>query len=454
MARTPKSSKGSTKQSEKTDQPATEETKAPVAETGSDAPKTESPGSETASAETDGPVVIDEDPPTETRVGDEGAADLGDTAKPADDTGSDDVPGVVPASVESVEPPRESPTPPTPPAPPTASGTGTFSLVFGGLVAGAIGFLVATFAVPEGWPNSGPSGMESIESALDAQSERLDTLSDEIEAILGAANTQASGAGSDAGPLLEQITELEAEVGDVRGEFEDRTAEIESRLAELETRLTSLESRPERPTGPDGSAAMEAQLEEFRQQLDQVTADAEARIAEAQDRASQIEAEAAEAAAAAERDAALASIRAALDSGSAFTDDLAVFSDPPEALKVVSDTGVPTLSGLQASFPSAARSALAEAQTVPENASAGDRFMAFLKQRTNARSLSPREGDDADAILSRAEAALAEGDLDTALGELRTMPEPARAAMSDWIESAEVRVAAMEALTTLQNETN
>jgi hypothetical protein len=199
---------------------------------------------------------------------------------------------------------------------------------------------------------------------------------------------------------------------------------------------------------------MEAQLEAFRQQLDQVTADAESRIAEAQDRASEIEAEAAEASLAAQRQAALASLKAALDSGAPYGDALAVLPQAPEPLAAAAQEGVATLSSLQASFPEAARQALSTVQVVPDEASTGERFVAFLKRRTNARSLSPREGDDPDAILSRAEAALSDGDLVMALDEIDALPEAAKDAMSDWVGAAETRTAALSALASLETTMN
>ena len=53
---------------------------------------------------------------------------------------------------------------------------------------------------------------------------------------------------------------------------------------------------------------------------------------------------------------------------------------------------------------------------------------------------------DPDAILSRAEAALAKSDLVTTLAELDSLPEVARAAMADWRSTADQRLSAITAL--------
>ena len=147
-------------------------------------------------------------------------------------------------------------------------------------------------------------------------------------------------------------------------------------------------------------------------------------------------------------------MRAAVESGAGFSDILAGFGDAPKVLTSLATDGVPTMVSLQQSFPDAARAALAASQTVPEDASTGERLAAFLKRQTNARSLTPREGSDPDAVLSRAEASLNQGDLDTALSEISTLPDAAMTAMSGWLERAETRASAMKALDELSAVTN
>jgi hypothetical protein len=52
-------------------------------------------------------------------------------------------------------------------------------------------------------------------------------------------------------------------------------------------------------------------------------------------------------------------------------------------------------------------------------------------------------------VLSRAEAALAAGDLDAALAELGALPEAARAPLAGWIATVETRRAAEAGLAAL-----
>ena len=79
----------------------------------------------------------------------------------------------------------------------------------------------------------------------------------------------------------------------------------------------------------------------------------------------------------------------------------------------------------------------------------GERLGAFLIAQTGARSLSPHEGTDPDAVMSRAQAAVDAGDLARALQELGGLPEAGQAMMSGWITGAQKRIAAADAVAEL-----
>ena len=125
--------------------------------------------------------------------------------------------------------------------------------------------------------------------------------------------------------------------------------------------------------------------------------------------------------------AALSRIGAALDAGTGFAPALsdlrAAGVDVPADLASVADDGVATLNSLQARFPDLAREALAAARAAGADGPQGD-VMAFLRAQLGLRSLEPRAGDDPDAILSRAGAALRDGRLTDTLAEIEQLPEP------------------------------
>jgi len=206
-------------------------------------------------------------------------------------------------------------------------------------------------------------------------------------------------------------------------------------------------------------AALRADMDAQRAEIEQIASTARAEIEAARSEAAEIEAAAEETSRAAVARAALTRIRTALDSGSAYADALADLAEasalaPPEALAASAESGVRPLSALQGSFPEAARAALSAAREGGIDA-AGDgtgRFMAFLRAQTGARSVTPREGDDPDAVLSRAEAALRGGELNAALEEIAALPEAARDALGPWRSAAEARVDALAAADALEAE--
>jgi len=111
--------------------------------------------------------------------------------------------------------------------------------------------------------------------------------------------------------------------------------------------------------------------------------------------------------------------------------------------------GLPSLQALQASFPDSARTALEAALRANMGESWSERVGNFLRTQVGVRSLTPRDGPDPDAILSRAEAALSAGDVAQALAEIATLPTPAQDALSTWRTQAQLRLDAQAALAAL-----
>ncbi|MBA3911200.1 MAG: hypothetical protein C0524_15340 [Rhodobacter sp.] len=230
-------------------------------------------------------------------------------------------------------------------------------------------------------------------------------------------------------PDLSRLDDLEARLAVIEAVpvgGEASTAALAAKLADLERQLAAL------PSGGAGTAEVEAALA----RLAQVEAEAQARAAEA--------AAMAEAAAQAR---ALEVLAAAVAAGSGFETELASVADQDlQAALTPHVAGVATLAQLQADFPEAARAALQLARGNDEQAGWAERIVDFLGAQTGARSLTPREGDSPDAILSRAEFALGEGRLADALAELATLDPAVSAPLEGWIASAKARMAVEAAL--------
>jgi len=328
--------------------------------------------------------------------------------------------------ISTTPPPQEpSPAPARSEPPQTASRGGFLPLLLGGLVAGVIGFAVATFTAP--------AANDDMTVELAQQSTAIATLQERL-AEMPQPDTSA----------------LEADLN-------AQIAEVSATVSDLAARIDALESRPGvvLSDDSDAGAAVAADVEALRAQLAEMADAAQTDLDEARAAAAQIEENAAAAARNAAARAALSRVQTSLESGAPIGAALGDLEDvtgetAPDALLAVAD-GVPTLAALQDTFPDVARDALAAARREGVAGEETSGIGAFLRTQLDVRSTAPREGDSTDAILSRAEAALRDGRLSDTLAELGALPELVRAEMSDWLARAEARadaIAAVDALST------
>ena len=372
------------------------------------------------------------------------------------------------------EPPAEDATdrtdePSEPRAAPRRSGAGLVAAILvGGVIAALAGVAAARFVFPDGWP--GQDDRWAVLAELQAGAEERTARISELEAAVAALGDRMAALPDPAAAAEGLRADLSERIDDVAGsaaQTAERANALEQSLVELDARLAQLAQRPV-PEALD-PASLDAELTEFRQELSAAVEVARGEILAAQEEAEAIAAAAAEAAAAREqeaaaeaealraeaeaaaattaREAAIARVRAAVESGDPYADALAGLGgiNVPEALSAPAGDGVPSLAALVDAFPPAARDALDASIRATMGEGALDRVSAFLRVQTGARSLEPRAGDDPDAVLSRAEAALRAGDLETTLAELTALPEAGQAAMADWIQAARTRFEAVEA---------
>ena len=153
----------------------------------------------------------------------------------------------------------------------------------------------------------------------------------------------------------------------------------------------------------------------------------------------------------------LAQIRAAIEAGGPFDTAIKEFDEQvgqvlPNQLRSFAEEGVQTYQELRDSFAEAARSALNAARDELNESEGFSGIGNYLRKQFQARSVTPKTGDDADAVLSRAEQALRENDLNGALNELDALPDAARHQMQPWIDQARERQDALEQLDILSQE--
>ena len=305
--------------------------------------------------------------------------------------------------------------------PPTRSGGRFFTMLLGGACAAAVGFGAAQYS-----SGSWPFAAETPD--YDALSGQILTLSEGLAALHD---------------RLGEATAVQSDIDAIRAgqdTAQQAVSTLTQTLGDFDQRLTDLENRPI----PDVGATRDA-VSAYQEQLAGMRAMFEGelkRIETAQARSVEQEQTAAERAEVAMQRSALAQLKATLDSGASYTDALETLSgavEIPPALVENAANGIPTLAQLQRSFPAAARDALDASIRSQADAGEMDSLTAFMRTQLGARSLEPKEGDDPDAVLSRAEAALRDGDLSGTITELQSLPETGRDAMAEWSASAQTR---------------
>ncbi|MFP7569323.1 hypothetical protein [Marivita sp. S2033] len=306
---------------------------------------------------------------------------------------------------------------------------GFVPMLLGGVAAAALGYGVAAYVSQDVWPfaSTEPDAFEGeVRETLATQDGSLADLSTRLETL---ESTEIPTV--DLTPMEEQIAALQTTANDTS-----------ARLDEITSRLDALEKRPmEQAVSPEAIAAYERALEDLQAEVEAQRAEVTQMAKEAVEAESNAETKSTLAASR----AAMAEITAALETGSGYTNAIDVLSangvDIPEPLAANAQTGVVTQGALIDNFPAAARSALSAARNVQTEGSEGaNRVTTFFANQLGARSVAPREGNDPDAVLSRAEAEVRAGNIEAALSELSALPEEAQNALADWRASAQTRV--------------
>lgn len=316
---------------------------------------------------------------------------------------------------------------------PAMSG-GMFGSIVGGVIAGGIGFGIAMLVFPEGWREKDDSLVTSLQEGLGEQVEKVTALTGQV--------------GDIDGKLGELGGRIESEIGSLKDSVAEGMAERGTEIAAVADRLQRLTEGEGMVALPDDVQlllnAQKERIAELSENVAGMAANAKAQMEAAL--AEQETAEEAEARVKAR--GALQAVRLALVSGEPFAealDEISPATEVPAGLSAVAADGVPTVAALVGSYPDLARQALAVAsrEAADGEESTGNRLGNFFKDQLNARSLTPQEGDSADAVLSRVEAAVKAEDLETALSEIDGLADAPKEVFADWTAQAEARQAAV-----------
>jgi hypothetical protein len=355
-----------------------------------------------------------------------------------------------------------------------------------------VGAALGIWAAPRIAPHL-PSGMQPVadwltpgrattEAELAALQTRIDEGLGGVDARVGALESAPDPGAGIASAVGELESRLSGEIATLRESIpqdgvalRQQVSRLESSLQGQSAELATLKDQLSGATAATGQLSQEAvdqinvykadieglraemgtlrdQVSALAARIDEVAADADRQIATAQSRVDEIRSEAETAVGAATVEADIAQIRAAIAGGRPFAEPLDRLKTVPDmtvpaGLEAAAASGVATIAELRDSFPDAAHAAI-RASILAASSDQGilSRSRAFLSAQVASRSLTPKEGDAPDAVLSRMEDDLRRDDLAAALAEAERLPSEAAAAMSDWLAAARLRANAVGAL--------
>ena len=257
-----------------------------------------------------------------------------------------------------------------------------------------------------------------------------------VEARLWAVEGRVEG-------LVAELESLRGALGSLAEEGGAISADTAASIAAYRTRIDALQAQVDEITARQG---------ELTRKMQQVQQSTSAQVEEAQALVEIASETAMGAQAKAVLVAGLAQVQTALQTGDDFSAALGRISEAaplpvPEALAAVSG-GVPSIEALELGFPIAAHAAIRAEISASGNDGGLSGLGSFLRAQVATRSLTPRQGDSADAVLSRMEAAMKSGDWSGVEAEAVGLSAPARAEMESWLADAKARVAALAAFET------
>ena len=270
------------------------------------------------------------------------------------------------------------------------------------------------------------SGAAGEGAGLETLSGRLDQIEAQVTGMTAQmADLSASGADAAGAEAMQALGET---VAAVQGDLDALRGDLDTLAGDVGTVRDSVQGME--TTVSDGLAALAARIDAN-----------EAALSEAQDRLAEGGADSTVVA----RAIAAAGLKSAIDRGSAFATELEAYAsvagedETVAQLRDFAASGVPTVTQLSDGFAAVANRIVATGQGLDENASLGDRLMSSARSLVQVRPVGEAEGDTPGAIAARVETRLKDGNLEGALAEWETLPDPAKAASADFMDRVRAR---------------
>lgn len=387
-----------------------------------------------------------------------GAASAGKTGA-ARAFGRDGTPTSKPASGGAATPPAEKPDE-------KPKGRGSLSLIAAGLIGGVV-VLAGAGGLQYAGLLPAPGAAQPENGALDTIRAELAALREKVEAGAGqdqGASTEAvAAAEAQIDALSERLQTLGEQVAAIQSSIAAGGAGEEAALQTLDTRLKALEETvaglaqgagtdqpPQLDALNDRIAALDAALAQANEAAASATANGVANAEKLAAIETEIAAlsERVDAQAANPKIAlaiAAAGLKSAIDRGVPFMTELetyaAIAPDTPEiaALRALAATGVPTRAEIERELGDAANRMIAAAAPADADAGFFERLLASLQSLVKVRPIGEVEGEGAGPTVARMESAIRAGDYQKAIAEFATLSDPVKAAGADFIAKVEAR---------------
>ena len=282
------------------------------------------------------------------------------------------------------------------------------------------------------------------ERAVPVEVESNDELQELVSQQLGGLNETISALNNQLATVDQRMEALEA------SQAPAATEEVGLALDGLRTDLSSWQTAAEKLRAENED--LRATIEEQKRALDEARtflAEAEMALAEALELKDLNDSE--------RREGLIARIEAAVSAGRPFKNELTALqalgdAKIPSELYALAESGVPASAQLRDRFPELARQALSADLAAQEGNGALEQGLNFMKAQLGLRSVTAREGDSVDSVLSRMQAAVVNGDISKALTESSGLSDVAQAEMQNWLSAAHAHVAADNFLLDLKDQ--
>lgn len=285
-------------------------------------------------------------------------------------------------------------------------------------------------------PAQGAVDGSAVQEALAQPLQRIEQLASEVASLRETVSSGGAGENGGLQALQMRLEEMEEQVaalstsaaqGSAGGEIAEQVAGLEQSVSQMRGMLEEI-----RQTADANNAAVETLGQRLESLSEQMAADDEGpRLALV---------------------VAASALRSAVERGEPYASELETYSAlAPDAsqldpLRPYAQFGIPTRAELAAEAPEVASAIAAQGRGADPSAGLLDRLMASARSAIDVRPVGDVEGESAEAIAARMEAAVQAGNFEKALAEYETLPLEAKEAAAPFAEKLRARRAAEDIL--------